>query len=64
MKRPYSSTKNPISGHRMRMRRMPATKAAVPLSFWRREKKAKVFSRPIISVRPIRKRICGGYFVG
>ena len=36
---------------------MPKTKAAVPFSFWRREKKARVFSRPIISVRPIRKRI-------
>lgn len=60
MKRPYNSIMNPVSGQRRRMSRIPAAKAAVPLSFWRREKKAKVFSRPIIRVRPMRKRICGG----
>lgn len=36
---------------------MPAAKAAVPFSFWRREKKAMVFWRPMMRVRPIRKRI-------
>lgn len=40
---------------------MPRANPAVPLSFWRREKNARVFSNPIISVRPIRKRI---WFVG
>jgi len=39
------------------MRRMPEAKAMVPLIFWRRVKKASVFSRPIIRERPIRKRI-------
>ena len=37
---------------------MPAVNAAVPFSFWRRLKKARVFWTPIMSVRPIRKRIC------
>lgn len=57
MNRPYSSIRKPVSGQRKRMRRIPKTKAAVPLSFWRREKKAKVFSTPIMRVRPMRKRI-------
>jgi hypothetical protein len=47
----------PQSGQRRRMRIMPAEKAAVPLSFWGREKKTKVFWKPMIRVRPIRKRI-------
>lgn len=36
---------------------MPAAKAAVPLSFWGRVKKAMVFWTPMIRVRPMRKRI-------
>jgi hypothetical protein len=39
------------------MRRIPAVKAAVPLSFWGRVKKTRVFWTPMIRVRPIRKRI-------
>ena len=57
---PYNSTTNPISAHRKRMRRIPAAKASVPLSFCRRAKKRKVFCRPIVRVRPMRKRIYGG----
>ena len=57
-KMPYSSTQKPISGHRSRIRTIPAAKAAVPLSFCLRAKKAAVFCTPIMSVRPQRKRIC------
>lgn len=57
MKIPYSSIKKPVKGHRRRMRMIPEAKAAVPLSFWRREKKFIVFWRPIISVKPMRKSI-------
>jgi hypothetical protein len=54
---PYSSTKKPIRGQRRRIRRIPDTKAAVPLSFCLRAKKRAVFWRPIIRVRPAMKRI-------
>jgi hypothetical protein len=57
MNSPYSSIRNPVSGHRRRMRRIPTVNAAVPLSFCRREKKAMVFWSPIMRVRPMRKRI-------
>lgn len=40
------------------MRKIPEANAAVPFIFWGREKKAIVFCRPIINVKPIRKRIC------
>lgn len=43
---------------RRRMRMIPEAKAAVPLSFWGRVKKTRVFWRPIIRVSPMRKRIC------
>jgi hypothetical protein len=56
---PYSSTTKPISGQRSRISAMPAAKAAVPLSFCRRAKKASVFCVPIRRVRPTRKRIWG-----
>lgn len=54
---PYSSTQNPISAHRSKMSMMPATKAAVPLSLFRRAKKSTVFCGPMIRGRPMRKRI-------
>jgi len=57
MKIPYNSTKKPMKAQRIRMRKSPAKKAAVPFSFCRRAKKDKVFWGPIIMVRPIRKRI-------
>jgi hypothetical protein len=56
-KMPYSSTTNPISGQRSKINSIPAAKAAVPFSFWRRAKKASVLERPIMRVRPTRKRI-------
>lgn len=56
--RPYSSIKNPVNGHRRRISKMPNANATVPFSFCRRLKNATVFWIPIISVRPIRKRIC------
>lgn len=43
MKIPYNSIKKPVSGHRMRISRIPDANAAVPFSFWRREKNATVF---------------------
>lgn len=55
---PYSSTKKPTNAQRIRMRNRPRKKAAVPLSFCLRAKKARVFWGPIMRVRPIRKRIC------
>jgi hypothetical protein len=57
MNRPYNSIRNPVKGQRKRMRRIPAAKAAVPLSFWGRVKKTNVFWTPMMRVRPIRKRI-------
>lgn len=54
---PYSSTQNPTKGHRSNMSEMPPTKAAVPFHFCRRAKKTAVFWRPIMSVKPTRKRI-------
>lgn len=57
MKMPYSSIRKPVRGQRSRIRRIPRPKAVVPLSFWRREKKAMVFWRPIIRTRPMRKSI-------
>ena len=57
MNSPYSSIRNPVSGQRRRIRMMPAAKAAVPLSFWGRVKKAMVFWTPMIRVKPMRKRI-------
>lgn len=56
-KMPYSSTRNPVNGHRRRMRIMPPKNAAVPFHFCRLAKNTKVFRSPIISVRPIMKRI-------
>lgn len=55
---PYSSIRKPKKGQRRRISRMPAAKASVPFHFWRRAKKALVFCTPIMSVRPMRKRIC------
>lgn len=57
MNSPYNSIKKPVNGQRKRMRRIPAEKAAVPLSFWGREKKTRVLWRPMMRVKPIRKRI-------
>jgi hypothetical protein len=57
---PYSSTTKPINAQRISMSNMPATKASVPFHFWRRAKKATVLVVPIMSVRPIRKRIWSG----
>lgn len=57
MKSPYNSIKKPVKGQRKRMRRIPMQKAAVPLSFWGREKKTSVFWTPMMRVKPIRKRI-------
>lgn len=54
---PYNSTRKPTKAQRMRMRKRPRKKAAVPLNFWGRAKKASVFWGPIIIVRPIRNRI-------
>ena len=56
-KMPYSSTRNPVNGHRRRMRSTPPKKAAVPFHFCRLAKKTNVFCSPIIRVRPMRKRI-------
>jgi hypothetical protein len=55
---PYSSIRKPKKAQRIRMSVMPTAKAAVPFHFWRRAKKARVFCVPMMSVRPIRKRIC------
>lgn len=41
-KRPYSSTTNPMNVQRSRISSMPAAKAAVPFSFWRRAKNRMV----------------------
>ena len=57
---PYISIRKPKKGQRMRMSRMPRMKARVPFHFWRRAKKVRVFWKPIMHVRPIRKRICVG----
>lgn len=50
----------PTKAHLIKIRKRPRKKAAVPLSFCLRAKKARVFWGPIIIVRPIRKSICGG----
>jgi hypothetical protein len=47
----------PINAQRIRMSDMPATNASVPFHFCFRAKKATVFVVPIMSVRPIMKRI-------
>jgi hypothetical protein len=57
MNSPYNSIRKPVNGQRIRIRIIPAVKAAVPLSFWGRVKKTIVFWTPIMRVRPIRKRI-------
>jgi hypothetical protein len=54
---PYSSTRNPMSGHRSRISASPPKKAAVPLAFCFRAKKRAVFCGPMMIVRPMRKRI-------
>lgn len=54
---PYSSTQNPIRGHRIRMSARPPKKAAVPFAFCLRAKKRRVLEGPMMMVRPIRKRI-------
>lgn len=64
MNSPYVSIRKPVNGQRIRMRMIPAAKAAVPFSFWGREKNTSVFWKPIIRVRPIRKRICMDLWVG
>lgn len=43
---------------------MPAQKATVPLSFCGREKKRRAFWKPMMRVRPIRKRIYRDRSVG
>ena len=48
-----------MSAQRIKIRKRPPKKAAVPFSFCRRAKKRAVFWGPIIIVRPIRKRILG-----
>lgn len=55
---PYSSTQNPMRGHRSKMRVSPPKKAAVPFAFCFLAKKSSVFCGPIIMVSPMRKRIC------
>ena len=55
---PYNSIRKPVMGHRRIMSMMPVAKPAVPFNFWRLAKKTAVFWRPIIRVRPRRKRIC------
>ena len=57
MNMPYNSTRNPVNGHLIRMSASPAKKAPVPLSFCLRAKNANVFCGPIITVKPIKKRI-------
>lgn len=57
IKRPYNSIKKPVKGHLNKIKIIPAVNAAVPFNFCGREKNAIVFWRPIIRVRPIRKRI-------
>ena len=54
---PYVSTINPTNGHFRKIRRIPAMKAAVPLSFCVRAKNRKVFWKPMIRVRPMRNNI-------
>jgi hypothetical protein len=49
--------RKPKKAQRIRISVMPAAKASVPFHFWRRAKKASVFCVPIMSVRPMRKRI-------
>jgi len=60
MNMPYSSTRKPIRGQRIRINVSPAKKAAVPFAFCFRAKKTRVFWGPIMIVKPMRKRI---YFV-
>lgn len=55
---PYISIRKPINGHRTSMSMIPAANAIVPFIFWGRAKKIAVLYRPIIRVRPRRKRIC------
>lgn len=57
-KMPYSSIKKPTNGHRSKISRIPATKAAVPFHFCRRAKNTAVFCRPMMRVRPTINRIC------
>lgn len=54
---PYSSMRNPTSGHRSRMSVSPPKNAAVPFALFFRAKKRRVFCGPMIMVSPIRKRI-------
>lgn len=56
-KMPYSSTRKPVSGHRTKIKTIPAANAAVPFHFCRRVKKTIVFCTPMMRVRPMRKRI-------
>jgi hypothetical protein len=50
----------PINAQRIRISNMPATNASVPFHFCFRAKNATVFVVPIMSVRPIMKRIFSG----
>lgn len=54
---PYSSTMKPMNAHRIRINPIPATKASVPFHFCLRAKKAMVLVVPMMSVRPMIKRI-------
>lgn len=40
---PYSSTRKPTKAQRIKMRNRPRKNAAVPLNFWGRAKKSRVF---------------------
>lgn len=55
---PYSSTRKPINGQRSKIRASPPKKAAVPFIFCLRAKNRRVLAGPMITVRPMRKRIC------
>lgn len=53
---PYSSTRKPINGHRIRMSARPPKNAAVPLALFFLAKKRRVFWGPMMIVKPMRKR--------
>ena len=57
-KNPYDSTNMPTNGHPTKTQAIPPKKRRVALIFWRWKKKRNVRSKPIIILRPPRKRIC------
>jgi hypothetical protein len=57
MKIPYSSITKPKNGHRSKIKLIPTTKAAVPLSLFLRAKKSSVRCGPSRRDVPRRKRI-------